>query len=257
MIRGFIHQLQFMTTLPIPLKLKFDENEFARAVIFFPIIGLIIGLFTAASYYLLSLLEVKLIALALAILLEILLTGGLHLDGLADTFDGIFSYRPKERILEIMRDSRIGTNGTLSLILLLSLKLLLLYSIEDLDFVRLLIILPLLGRTAAVWSIGLFPYAREGRGMGAAIVNQSGIKEIIITTIIAAALISLVYSYHYIILIPALLLFSIPFSLYVKRKIGGITGDIIGALIELSEVAAIFCFFLAERLIVMGLVGGQ
>lgn len=247
MIRGFIHQLQFMTAIPIPLNLKFDEDEFARAVIFFPLIGLIIGLPLAGVYFLLSLLDARLAALSLAVVMEILVTGGLHLDGLADSFDGIFSYRPRERILEIMRDSRIGTNGTLSLIVLLALKVILLYSIENLAFVPILLLMPLMGRTAAVWSIGLFGYAREGKGMGAAIVAKTGFKQIAISSVLAAALISLVYSFHYIALLAAVIALSLLFSLYVKRKIGGITGDIIGAIIELSELIAIFCFFMADR----------
>lgn len=250
MIRGFIHQLQFMTTIPIPLKLKFDEDEFAGAVIFFPLIGLVIGLPLAGVYFLLSLLDARLAALSIAVVLEILLTGGLHLDGLADSFDGIFSYRPPERILEIMRDSRIGTNGTLSLIILLSLKVILLYSIVNLDFIPILLLLPLIGRTAAVWSIGLFGYAREGKGMGAAIVAKTGLKQIVIATLLAAILITVIYSYHYIALLAAVIGLSLLFSLYVKKKIGGITGDIIGAIIELSELIAIFCFFLADRVFI-------
>ena len=116
----FLMQIQFLTRIPIPVKIKFDEKVFARSMMLSPLAGFIIGIILGFTYYFAHLTEKPLFAAVMVVAAWIVLTGGLHLDGLADTSDGIFSNRPKEKILEIMKDSRIGTNGTIALILIIS-----------------------------------------------------------------------------------------------------------------------------------------
>ena len=118
----FIILIQFMTRIPIPLKISYSEKKLGKSIKFFPLVGLIIGLILYFSNFLVTVYfknifyNKTIIAIFLTIL-EILIVGIIHIDGLADTFDGLFSYAKKEKMLEIMKDSRIGTNGTVVLIL--------------------------------------------------------------------------------------------------------------------------------------------
>ena len=118
----FIILIQFMTRIPIPLKISYSEKKLGKSIKFFPLVGLIIGLILYFTNFLIitylkNIFCSKIIIAIFLIIVEILIVGIIHIDGLADTFDGLFSYGRKERMLEIMKDSRIGTNGTVVLIL--------------------------------------------------------------------------------------------------------------------------------------------
>ena len=131
MFKMFLMQIQFLTRIPLPVKIKFDEKRFAKSMILSPLTGLLIGLILGGVYYLAQMTGKQFFAVVMVVIAEVLITGGLHLDGLADTFDGIFSNRPKNKILAIMKDSRIGTNGTIALILAILCKTALLFSIKN------------------------------------------------------------------------------------------------------------------------------
>ena len=118
MVKGFIILLQFMTRIPVPVKVEYDEEKLGKAIKFFPLVGLIIGFFLfTVNFFAGKVTDNRQITAVIIIMAEILVTGLIHIDGLADTADGLFSYADKERMLEIMKDSRIGTNGTVALIL--------------------------------------------------------------------------------------------------------------------------------------------
>ncbi len=155
-MKGLILLFSFMTRLPVP-KMEFDSEELGKSMKFFPVVGLVIGLIlylfargisfvTGSSFpFLLS---------VLVLLLEVAITGALHLDGLADTFDGMFSYRSKQKILEIMKDSRLGTNGALALIFYFLLKWSifaeLFYTLGKNYFAIFLVTMPIIARLGSV-----------------------------------------------------------------------------------------------------------
>ena len=244
-MKGLMILFQFMTRLPIPGKPKYDADKMGKSFRFFPIIGLVIGIILYVAYSGLSMYIDNKYALALlVVLLEVVLTGGLQIDGLADTFDGIFSYRSKHRMLEIMRDSRLGTNGALALIIYFLLKVFLLVEI---GFGALLII-PIIGRLNAVVNAAVVPYARP-TGMGKEIVkntDKAGALTALIITLGATygmtVVIGNVVAWSIVILVTVAL--GIYFAKLMERKIGGITGDTLGAVVELSEIVALFiaCF---------------
>ena len=128
-LNGFLLNLRFLTRIPVPVKVEYDDRAFAAGSAFAPIIGLLIGLIMVGVYLVCAPLDKRALAVFLAMAAGIAVTGGLHLDGLADTFDGLFSYRDKERVLAIMKDSRLGTSGAIALFLVLMLKYLLLVSL--------------------------------------------------------------------------------------------------------------------------------
>ncbi|MBN2040593.1 MAG: adenosylcobinamide-GDP ribazoletransferase [Spirochaetes bacterium] len=246
MIKGFLLQLQFLTRIPVPSKIKFEERAFARGIVFAPVIGLIIGLVMAGIYYAVFYLTSKqLPALILAVIFEILITGGLHLDGLADTFDAIFSNRSRERIIEIMKDSRIGTTGALALIMVIISKPGLLVSFDSSSILKCLLIMPVVSRMNIVWAAGITSYAKKD-GLGLGIVKTTGMKEVIIASVIAVGVSVYFLKFAALAVFPAAVLFVFLFVSYVKKKIGGITGDIIGAVIELTEIVVLFTLLFFE-----------
>ncbi|WP_281178931.1 adenosylcobinamide-GDP ribazoletransferase [endosymbiont 'TC1' of Trimyema compressum] len=111
--------LQFLTKIPIPIRIKFNETDFGKCAMLSPLVGVILGTILALIYYLFSFLFPPLIVGFICLIIYVFLTGGLHLDGLGDTFDGVFSYREKDKIIEIMKDSRLGTNGLLAILFIL------------------------------------------------------------------------------------------------------------------------------------------
>lgn len=258
MIKRFILQLQFMLSIPIPVKVEFNEKDFAGSVVFYPVTGALIGGLLALFYYGLNFVvslkgapgvgEYLLYAI-LILTAEIILTGGLHLDGLADTYDALFSYRPKDRILEIMRDSRIGTNGAIALIILILLKTSLFLTLMDAHIIRYLVIMPVISRMSVVWCAGISRYARDDQGMGKIIVEKTGAGKIIIATLFTLFFTFFIVKLISLVVISVAILFTLIFAAFCKHKIGGVTGDILGALIELSEVIILLTLFFSEMFI--------
>jgi len=137
-MKRLILLIQFLTRIPINVKLDVTREDLKKAVIYFPVVGYLIGLILAYFYKFSILYFDKIIIAFLIVTFEIIITGGLHMDGLSDTFDGIYSGRDKDRIIEIMKDSNIGTFGALSMIILVIFKFLLILKINENLFVILL-----------------------------------------------------------------------------------------------------------------------
>lgn len=260
-MKGFLLLLSFMTRLYVP-KTEYDEIKLGKAMKFFPIIGFIIGIFLylTTAFFLRYTYNLHL-AIIFTILIEIILTGAIHLDGLADTFDGIFSYRSKQKMLEIMKDSRIGTNGVLALIMYFLLKFFLLETIGNYIGIEALLYAifsyPIVARLCSVISCASAPYARAS-GMGKAFVDNTNFSSVIISLIITLVLSQLpllllnmtldLYFYiliSFIIIILIMSLVSYLFSKLMEKKIGGITGDTLGALLELSQLLYLLILILS------------
>ena len=116
-VNQIILLIQFMTRIPIPIKVEYSEKQLGKGIKYFPLVGYLIGIIIFITGIVLNkYIDNKYIISLLLILIELKLVGLIHIDGLADSFDGLFSYRDKDRILEIMKDSRVGTNGVVVLI---------------------------------------------------------------------------------------------------------------------------------------------
>jgi adenosylcobinamide-GDP ribazoletransferase len=222
----------FLTRLPVPTPVLSDA-EFAHAAAYFSWVGLGLGVALEGLSWLCRL---RLDAAATGVLLVTALawwTGALHLDGLADTFDGLSGARGRpERALEIMRDSRIGAHGASALVLGLLAKSVLCAALCTRQLVW---VAPLVGRYACTLALAWFPYARTS-GLGASFAGRVGRRELVIG---AVPLVLLVRS-------PALALAggvglaaALLLALRVKRTLGGLTGDVHGALIELTELSVL------------------
>lgn len=238
LIRPLMTAFAFLTRLPIRAG-TISDRDLGRSVGFFPVVGLVLGLaaaalaFAAAHVFPATMVAVLMVAGLAAI------TGGLHLDGLSDLFDGLAGGRGnRERTLAIMRDSRIGAQGAVAVFLLLAAKIAAAATlIEARDFMA-LAALPVISRFAVGPSIVLFPYTRT-EGLGRAFNGEAGIPQLVVagaTTVLVA------FALGPSLLKPALAAVAVSLLLAVvlKARLGGLTGDIYGATIEVAEVTAAF-----------------
>jgi adenosylcobinamide-GDP ribazoletransferase len=218
-------------------KLSFsDEKGLARSMAFFPLVGLVIGLFLALGYYLLSFLLSQSLVLWLVIGILTFLTRGLHLDGFADTLDGLASGGTKEMILEVMRDSRIGAFGVISLILLIGGKYLALEQIPNLSLCYSLILMTVLGRHSMVLVCYRSPYARSGEGLGKPFTENLSLREMTFSFVSAFGMALLLLGMKGTLVFLGVCLFSLGYRFFFIKKLGGVTGDILGAANEVSEL---------------------
>ncbi|AKL94464.1 cobalamin synthase CobS [Clostridium aceticum] len=240
----FILTLQFLSRITIAKDLPYDE-DFKKGVIYFPLVGLVLGGILAVAYKGLAYGLHTTMASILVIALYVALTGGLHLDGLGDTFDGFYSSRPRERILEIMKDSRLGTNGVIVIIFGLLIKIFGLAEVLPTKGLAALILMPVMGRLAIVYGSYNVSYARK-EGLGNIFIDKITKQEIIIATVITAF--CAVLDKNSLFFIPILWLFSYLFKKYSEKIIGGMTGDTSGALCELTEILYILYLMILTNL---------
>ncbi|QGG46889.1 adenosylcobinamide-GDP ribazoletransferase [Heliorestis convoluta] len=262
LLTRFFLALSFFTRLPVPNLKEFREEDFGKSLLFLPLVGLIIGflLVLAASFFSWLLPLTLLIPLLLS--LQIYLTGAITVDGFMDTFDGIFSGRKPERILEIMRDSRVGAHAVVSVMMLLLLKLGALASLPvqpgsiafalPLDLwnwnfqtgfygstfdplLLTLLWLPMVGRWSIAFALYRFPYARS-EGMAALFHRHRPVAPVFITTLFTAFVLTALAGLVGIFILAMTALFVQVWATHLSKKLGGLTGDIYGAICETVEV---------------------
>lgn len=238
-MKSFFAALKFLTVLPVPASWTGGEDHLSRSVYYYPVIGIIIGTLIALADRGLMLVLPGTVVPVLLVIIMIVLTGGLHADGLSDTFDGFFSSKSREKILSIMRDSQIGVMGSLSIISVFLLKLVSIYSLSAELRGKVLLLVLLAGRCCLLLHWLFLPYARKEGGI-ASVFSR---RQVVISGILG--LILLFTSYIYLLGLPGLYTvlsvtgFTILFSIYCFYKISGMTGDTLGATCELSECAAL------------------
>ena len=243
MIQDFVTALQFLTRLQLVKESEWSPEKFASSVPYFPLVGAVIGIILAGVYYLLVPFLPPAVLAAFLISIEIALTGGLHGDGLIDTADGIFSGRSRERILEIMKDSRVGANGVMGFCLFVLIKWSLLMEINAPALVLALFLMPVLSRFAMVVGITFFPYARP-EGTGKAFAQYATAKTLAVAAFFSVVVVAPFGLIGWVSLGMAGL-FALLFGRYVSGILGGLTGDVYGAITELSSliVLGVFLFF--------------
>ena len=174
-----------MTRIPIKADVGFDE-EFHKSIVYFPLVGLIIGAISFIIGSLSSIIFDTFLTSILIVACEVILTGGLHIDGLGDTFDAIYSNRDKERMLEIMKDSRLGTNSLLAILFLVLIKVGLLNSIINSNLMCLVIFMPMISRLGVIVMLYKTVTPRE-KGMGNLFIGK-GTMGMIITAIVYSSI---------------------------------------------------------------------
>lgn len=248
-LQGCAAAFQLLTRIPIPVQLDYNDRLFRRSAVFYPIVGAVLGLLLLVAAILLSLVLPPLPVAVLVLGLWLALTGGLHMDGLMDTADGVLSHRSRERMLEIMKDSRVGAMGVLAGGWQLLLKTAVIYSLleytPDTVCMPALVLAPIWSRTCMVGAIAGWPYARAGEGMGrlmaAVTLKEAGLAALLATGLTAASLLlvsDIVTAFwHTAVLAAFTIVVGWWIARYIARKLGGLTGDTYGAINELLESA--------------------
>lgn len=235
-LNDFLLMIQFFTRIPINKNLQCEKVNFRRGAFFLPVVASIIGGMEFLIYLGLKNFLPPNVIIVLLLLFTAMITGGLHMDGLADTCDGFFSLRDKERIIEIMKDSRIGSYGTIALIIDLLLKYQLLYSLVLKGYSIAIVLAPIIGRISILF-LCLSKRTAKKNGSGNIFIGNMS-KPIIFSITIIVLMISTYFLGLKSTIIPFIGVLLITYLLYLLclNKINGLTGDTLGACNELGEI---------------------
>lgn len=239
---GLLAALQFLTLLPV--KRSFTGEQVGRSTVYFPVVGIILGLILVGMNYVLLLLLPSALVNVLSIAALAVLSGGLHLDGLADTMDGIAGHRTPEQRLEIMRDSRIGGFGAIGLGLFLIVEYVALNSIPAHWIPFALMLAPTLSRWAMVISIFVYPYARPS-GLGKAFKEAVSWKHFVVASLVTFLLSLVIFKVAGPVLLAGVWFITILVASHLSHQLKGLTGDTYGAI---NEIATAGVFILVSML---------
>jgi len=229
----------FLTIFPVAQGLEMTPERLARSMAFFPAVGLSLGLVLVLINWMLAPLIPLAVLDCLLILLLITFTGALHLDGIADLIDGLAGGKDREGVLRIMKDSRVGAIGVVGLVMVLLLKYLSLYHVPLEHKYAALMFMPAAGRWIQVALAGVCRYIRDEGGTGGVFVDNVGEREMLIATATLTIAAVILFGLKGLLLI--LLLGGVGMTLwrYFESRLGGVTGDVLGAATEIVEVVSL------------------
>ena len=234
-LKQLLLMLQFFSRLPLPWQLTVTEEDFHQGILFLPLVGLLLGAVNALAYWLGAMLGGRELAALAAIVSNLWLTGAFHLDGLADTCDGIYSSRKRERMLEIMKDSRVGTNGACAIVLDFLLRWVGLSLLTETMAPLVLLLMPVAARSCNPLLMQSV-YARR-EGLGNLFIGKVSWPRTLASVLIGGGIVYGITG-HWLVLagFALVVLFQFLFRQYITGILGGMTGDTLGAGDECSEL---------------------
>lgn len=231
---------QFMTRLPLA-RLVYRPDALSRAARYFPLVGLAVGILSTAIYFALTP-HLPAIVVALAIVVaSTLVTGGLHEDGLADAADAFGGGWNREQILGIMRDSRIGSYGALAIVCSVGARVLLLAHLPAASFAPYAISAEVLSRWIVLPLSAALPAARSQESQGARIAGRISAVSLAVGTFLALGIAGYLLQFSLWEPLVAALAVGLVSGLYYMRRIGGLTGDCLGATVQITQIAVCLC----------------
>lgn len=236
-IRIFFTAVMFFTRIPCPSFTDHSEEYLNRSSKYFPLIGIMIGALCAFVFWLSLSLFSQPIALLLSMVASVLITGAFHEDGFADVCDGFGGGWTKIKILDIMKDSRVGTYGVVGLVLIFALKFTSLLEMPPMLVIAALISGHAISRLTSAGLIYTDEYAREDLlSKSKPLATKMSNGDFLLASIFGLAPLLLIRSYWVVLVIFPLLLVKLYFSNYFNKWIGGYTGDCLGTVQQVSEV---------------------
>lgn len=263
LVEIFKSSISFLTILPVKSNVSTTE-EFRKIVLFFPLTGLILGTYYyICSYVAYYVTKSTFFSAIIYTSLTVILTGGLHYDGLSDSFDGLFCGKDRYKILEVMSDSRIGTFGVLSIVLNIILKTGIIYLLIQEEILHFAIFSVIFSRTMQVIFAYSSNYAKDD-GMGNIFIGKIDKKQfsfVICSFFILSFAVAVVFSPSNLILRDLVLRYFIISTILsvlvllrmkksIEQKIGGITGDILGLVAEVSETTFLFMNYITVKVLI-------
>lgn len=232
---SFLAAIRFLTIVPVPGTRGTAESDLARSLPWFPVVGLVLGVPSAGLAWGLTLVAPPMVAAAAILIVLMAWSGCLHLDGLSDTADGFLSSRSRDQILDIMHDSHAGAMGVVSIVVVLLAKFAALASLDRAAVWPVVLLTPLAGRSAMVLEMAVLPYARPN-GLGAVFYRHRRWPAALWAVVVLAAVGWGVLGLRGLAAGGASMAVALALAAYAGRKIGGATGDTLGATCEIVEV---------------------
>jgi len=246
--------LRFLTIIPTPRRYEVSAEELGASQGYFPLVGLLLGVILAGIDWLLSLILPASIVNAVIIIVLLLLTGALHIDGFIDTCDALVGRKTPQERWRIMSDSRVGGFGVVGAFCLLLLVYVSLGEISETYKMIALILMPALSRWSMVYAIFAFPYAKPV-GLGRTFKEQANWKKLTLaTSLVLASTLGLLITKGLVLFFVGLALIFMVWvvaatvGLFLQRKFAGLTGDSYGAINEVTQVFVLVYFCFAARL---------
>ena len=243
MIRELINAFGFLSIFPVKNDQSYESGDLGRAAGWFPLVGTVMGLIAAGANYLLGFVFPPIVRAVIITALWIALSGGLHLDGLTDSFDGMINASSPERRLEIMKDPRMGTFGGIGLVVTILTKFSIISTVDPLKSVFIFPFVMGVSRWLLLWA-GKQASARPG-GMGAEFTSGLQPKSFIIGGAFVLLLTAAsFFQTGWVALIALLLAHLTAFLIFrvAANRLGGLTGDIFGLIVEISEIIMLLSF---------------
>jgi adenosylcobinamide-GDP ribazoletransferase len=238
-VKSFLAAMTFLTRFPPGRTAVFDAADVAHSAGWFPLIGVLLGLIYAVAAALFKDHLPAAVVAVLLVILDAIATGALHFDGLADTADGFGGGKSREDVIRIMRDHSIGSYGGVALAALIALKVTAYAALlKQSNWIPALILAPALGRWSILLLTAALPYARPS----ASVIEGMGKRSLLWGTGVILAVMIIARSGRAWIAMAAVVAFTTAFGSYCKHRIVGITGDTLGANLQLCESAALLTF---------------
>lgn len=233
---AFLLALSFLTRIPIPINIEYSNNKQKSSFIYYPLVGLLIGLLQFVVIQLLMMILPLNISIILTMAFSIFLTGALHEDGLADVFDGFGGGKNRDHIITIMKDSHLGTYGILSLVFTELIIYFSLISIDKSEYLLVFILKESLTRFLMLIPMNLLDYVSNESSKSKGLVAKLSKLELIFASLLILILLVIYFKMSYLISIFITFIFTLLLSYYFFKKLGGYNGDCLGATQKLSEV---------------------
>ncbi len=227
--------LRFLTIIPLPGRREASPEELGRSIVYFPLVGVIIGLILVGLNWLLGLLLSSALTNVLLVVSLVAVSGALHLDGLVDTCDGLAGGKTVEERWRVMDDSRAGGFGIISVCCLLLVKYVALNNVPASWLMPTLVLMPMLSRWAMVYALFAYPYAKPS-GLGKVFKQGASRLRFIVATLIALVAAVILAQLSGFVIMLAIWVIALAVATYLKGKFGGLTGDTYGAINEVAEV---------------------
>jgi len=237
----FLAALHFLTIWPVPLRADLPADIWGRSLAFFPLVGAVVGACLVVAQFVMGMFWPPVIVAAGLLVIWIVQTGALHLDGWADCCDGLLVARPPEERLRILKDTHIGAFGVVGVVALLLLKFACLQGLmaEPAQMRVALMLSPILSRWAMVCAAVVYPYGRPGRSLGAMFASHASRRSLWISTLLAASLSVLLAGWAGLASLILVGLFTVMVANWTLSRIPGLTGDVYGAINELAELSVL------------------
>jgi adenosylcobinamide-GDP ribazoletransferase len=237
-MRLFIVAFQFLTIVPLPFAVRCEEEDLGRSMTFFPAVGLAIGALLAGADFLMAPFLPRGVSDLILVVLNSVVTGALHLDGLSDVCDGLAARGSRERFLNVMKDSRVGAVGAVALVLALGLKYQALLALPPQFKRETLLFFPLAARFAQVQMTVGSKRARND-GLGSAFIGGVGMTQLVLSAVVTLAAGYLLLGLNGVACTTFLFLVTWGIKCWSHQRLGGITGDVIGCASEINEISCL------------------